>query len=228
MDARLGKHFPGLGREDGGNGSSAPPSRLAQLRKGIRALKPAEALGMTFVWRILSGTEKQDCLGSAVSRFAELGIPNELRMYSDLEDELAWQILWRAMRDTTDVGTDGDARPFAKDVAECRDMLSIDERDALLAAYLDFEEEASPPLGDGEVFFEQIRSLLKKNESATHKARQLISYGSRTLATYLATTAGQQSISPTGRSDTGTNSDESSPSETETAPMSEPENPPSE
>lgn len=193
-DPRLRKSFPGIKEQEPADDRSA----LAKIAGGRRQVRKCEMLGHTFVWRVLSGTEKQDCLGGAVQRFADLGIPTELRVYSDLEDELCWQVLWHAMRDPEIIGTDSHPYPraYAASVSECRDVLTVDERDMLIIAYMDFQEEINPAATEPAMFSAQIEEVLKKNDDSTQQLTDLINFGSHSLATYLLTMASQQSSSP--------------------------------
>lgn len=179
-------------------------SRLAVILRGRRHTKVGhfpDKPDDTFRWRVLTGTEKQECQACAIRRFNELGIPPELRMYQDLEEELTWQVLFRGMRDESDPGTLNDPYPksFAANVDELRDLLTVDERDALLIDYLDFESEVdpSPETVNAEVI-QQITIALKKKES--ERLRALNDFDSATLRSYLATTVAPLLISQTGKS----------------------------
>ena len=64
-------------------------STLARIRQGKRYTRigklPADRL--PFQWRVLTGTEKQECVAAALEHFAKLKIPADLRSHQDLEDE---------------------------------------------------------------------------------------------------------------------------------------------
>jgi len=146
-------------------------SALARMRRGKRETKPGALPGdkTPFVWRVLSGTEKQECLAAAADRFRELNLPVELRMHSDLEDEVVWQILFLAMRDAASVGDASEPFPvpFAASVDELRDLLSVDERDLLASEYLDFEDDVNPdPAKLHPELFDAIAEAAKKKDRA--------------------------------------------------------------
>jgi len=174
-------------------------SKLAAMRAGKRHLKPGALPvdGTPFLWRVLTRGEKQECEAAAVARFAEMGIPVELRGHQAFEDELTTQVLWLAMRDA-----DKPERPFATDAKEVRDLLTADELDVLWTKYADFEEEVNPDelTIDPELSAEIDRALKKKD------ARVLISFGSRSLANYLLATDNPLSSSPMPRSEFGEDS----------------------
>ena len=175
-------------------------SKLAAMRAGKRHLKPGALPGETapsFVWRVLTRGEKQECTAAATKRFADIGVPPELRGYQDFEDETITQVLWRAMRDA-----DKPERPFATDARELRDLLTADELDVLWTQYADFEEEVNPDeiTASPELLAEIDRILKKKDETA------LISFGSRSLANYLLAMGCRASNSRTGSSVSGEDS----------------------
>jgi hypothetical protein len=143
-----------------------------------------------FRWRILTGTEKQECLAGACERFAILGVDKELRHYRDLEDEVVWQILFYALRDP-DKESDAKGvpypRPLFPDADTCRDAMSPDERDILVSRYLDFEERVAPQIGDAEAFFLAIDDAVKKKDPDRSSMTTLMNFGSYTLASYILT-----------------------------------------
>lgn len=161
--------------------------KLASLLQGRRLTRESEIPGadIPFVWRVLSGADKQACLGDACARFQKLGIPVELRSHNDLEDETVWQIIARGMRDPDNV-----ERQLAP-VDECRENLTVDQRDILMSEYMDLEEECDPdPINVPALWFEEVQAALKKQPEEA--ARLLSSFGSRALVSYLLSTASQQ------------------------------------
>jgi hypothetical protein len=189
---------------------AAGVSKLAKLIRGRRHVKhsriPDDESPIPFVWVVLTGREKQEAAADSLRRFKDLGIPSELRSYSDLDDELTWQIIARAMRDPDVPGTD--AQPFPRQLAPVDEVreLTVDERDILMSEYLDLEEEVDPdPLKMSRDWHAEIESALKKTPP---DVRALSNFGSRTLIGYLLTTVRPRLISPTG-------SYESSPADSE-------------
>lgn len=192
----------------------AAASRLATLRSNPRATKPDVIVGdaargeepIPFMWRMLSGTEKQLVRANAVRQINGLGIPLELLGATDLEDECGWQILALAMRNPDEIGPDPRnpyPHPLAASVDELRDLLDTDERDALVTRYLDFEEEFDKEPSDmTEAELGAILALAKKKPSES--LGPLINFGSRTLARCLLTLVAQLSSSPSGSSSNST------------------------
>lgn len=223
-DSRIRQSVPGLTEESDDTGSR---STLAQRLLGRRSTKPdefefvrgewAETVG--FRWRILSGTEKQECLSSACERFQVLGVDKELRHYTDLEDEVVWQILFYAMRDPS---KESDAkgvpypRPLFPNAETCRDAMSPDERDILVSRYLDFEEKVSPQVGDAEAFFLAIDNAVKKKDPGQSSMTTLMNFGSYILASYILFMESQRQNSLTFSAPTS--------SEENTAPSSDGKN----
>lgn len=175
-------------------------SRLASARRGKRELKPGALRdGVGFVWRVLTGTERQEAEAHAYARFAQLGLPHEYRAYASIEDETWYQVLWRALRDPDDPNL-----PLARDVDELRDLIGDEERDELATAYGDFEEEVNPigaarPISEAE--FEAIVEAIKKNDPARG-----ISFGSVTLWRCLVSMADRLSSSQKLRSSSSSSS----------------------
>ena len=198
-------------------------SKLNALLRGTLHTKPSSIPGsdIDFVFRVLSGHDKQAVLGNACKRFDELGIPVELRHYNDLEDEMTWQILAMAMRDPDHKGSD--ANPYPKPLAtvdECREKLTPDERDSLISEYMDLEEQVDPdPMNVPDEWFEAVTGALKKK--APERARALNSFGSRILTGYMDTMADQLLNSLSGKSGTAPFSGENS-SDSNSEIMSEP------
>jgi hypothetical protein len=200
-------------------GAAAAQSKLARYRNAYRAHKPDVLRGdpergieaLPFVWRLLNGQEKQDAMSAAVARLDGVGIPLELMGSAELEDELSWQILARAMRDP-DVQGELDRDPYpvplAADVDELRQRLTTDERDDLRYRYLDFEEEndrAPRDLSAEEML--AIERVAKKKPSES--LAQLMSFGTRSLALYLRSSVARLSPSASGSSGSSTESSES-------------------
>jgi hypothetical protein len=140
-----------------------------------------------FVWRRLSVRGKQAAIDAATKRFRELEIPPELRSYADWEEELALQVLHRAMRDPGDPGTD--SNPFPKTLANTADelgeFLDEDTRDLLAIEYRDFEDEHSPDnAAPSQAELDALESAIEKKD-----LRVLNSFGPRTLRHWLLTSA---------------------------------------
>jgi hypothetical protein len=178
-------------------------SKLAKLLRGRRHFRRS-SIGrgdgeVPFVWMVLSGSEKQEAAAGALVRFKELGIPNELRSYTDLEDELTWQVIARAMRDPDVPGTE--FAPYPNQLAPVEEIreLTVDERDILYSEYADLEEEVDPdPLKMSQDWHAEIESALKKTPP---DVRALSNFGSRIVIGYLLTTVRPRLISPTGNSE---------------------------
>lgn len=194
-------------------GSRTPSSEIKELRdddsraRGITALstlirgrkhtKPSKIPGteIEFVWRVLGGREKQECLALACARFDTLGIPKELRTYTDLEDELTWQMVAAAMRSPTEAGDDANPYPLALGTPdEVREALTVDERDILITEYMDLEEQVDPdPLLQPEIWHDDVVAALKKSLHSTDEAVSILSnLGSRALLSFLLTTVAPQ------------------------------------
>ena len=194
--------------------TSAGITTLAKLVQGRQHTKPSIIPGtrIAFVWRVLGGREKQECLAGALQRFKDMGMPPELRHYTDLEDEVTWQMIGRAMRDP-EIKSD-DRGPYPKPLAtidEIRDTLSTDERDIMMSEYMDLEDEVDPdPMFKSEQWHAQVEEALKKSQ-VDEAAKALSLCGLRMLAGYLLTTVRPQLISQTGKST-------SSPPDTKTQP----------
>ena len=144
-----------------------------------------------FVWRKLSAREKQLAVASAVRQLEKVGIPQAFRAYADVEDEIAIQLLHRAMRDPSEPGTSTD--PFPKKLAASADevgnLFDEDLRDLLAIEYRDLEDDTSPDEGD--FTDEEMRALEEAIEKKS--ARLLKSFGPRILRRYLLTSASRQS-----------------------------------
>lgn len=195
-------------------------SKLATLMRGRREVTHTKIPGTDIgvVIRALMGSEKQECLGEANKRFADLGIPPEMRSYTDFEDEICWQILARVLRDPDD-----ESKSIAKDVDELRDLMTIDERDVLMTEFLDLEERCNPdPALMPEIWHDQISATLKKKRThSLDSLGELLNFGSRALASYMLTSAFQPSTLPTLKSgsspDSSTISNQGQPAEAEAA-----------
>jgi hypothetical protein len=203
-DPRMRRSFTGPAEIEDDPKTVAAESKIAQRLRGRRSTKPdcIDGTDVNFVWRILSGSEKQEVTAGACRRFEELGLEKEFRWFRDIEDEMCWQIIYRGMRDPDDEGTAADPypKPLAHSVDELRDLLTPEERDMLLSRYIDFEEIVNPPIGDPEVFFEQIQQAVKKNETIAERMTALINFGSHMLASYILFSESQPSTSPTSSS----------------------------
>lgn len=153
---------------------------ISVLRSGKRYLvdDELEANGITarFTWRVLTRSEKQVCLSRSIARFKELGIPEELRGCEDLESEVTTQVLFEAMR-----SADDSDRPFAGNVDELREFLTVDQAAQLWNRYADFEDEVNPNL-DESLVVPLIEEAIKKKD-----LHILMSYGAPMLATYILT-----------------------------------------
>jgi hypothetical protein len=188
------------------DGRSRGITALSKLIRGRKHTKPGRIpeSDIEFEWRVLTGREKQECLARACQRFESLGIPKELRTYTDLEDELTWQVIGAAMRNRSVKGDDADPYPEPLDTMDnVRDALTVDERDILVSEYMDLEEQVDPdPANMPDIFYDEIISALKKSlKDPTGAASSLSNFGSRTLIGFLLTTASQLLPALTGRSE---------------------------
>ncbi len=199
-DRRIAARFPGLKEASKDNADEA--SKLARVTRGRRSVKACKMLGHDFVWRILSGSEQQECVSGAIERFRQLEIPPEMRTYNDLEQEISWQILWRTMRDPEVIGTDVDPYPrsYADSVSEVREELSTDERDVFINSYMDYEEEINPAALGLDIFHQQIGEILKKNDETNQPLVDLMNFGSHSLASFLLTMVRPLLTSPSHKS----------------------------
>lgn len=173
-------------------------SRLRAMRAGRRYTKPSqvpanEEMGhpsVPFVWRIVTENERADAVAAAHRYLEDRHVPIVVPGQSYLEQETAWQLLWRAMRDP-----DHD-KPLARDVDELREFLTHEERDILITEYLDVEELVNPDLRS---LSKEERALLiealKKNDTRTG-----LSFGCAMLWAFLRTLEGQPWNSPTPKS----------------------------
>jgi hypothetical protein len=163
-------------------------SALARLRRGRRLTGKGKLpdTGEPFGWRLLTGIEEDQAVAQACARLNDLGIPVELRSYSDLEQAVAWEVLSLAMRDLEpELGGNGEPypRPFAEDSLELRDLLSETECDILFSDYGDFRASVDPdPWELDPETYRAIAEAVKKKHVAN-----LTSFGSRALASFLLT-----------------------------------------
>lgn len=205
-DPRIRESIPGLAEAKDDDAGSR--STLAQRLLGRRFTEADEfefirddwSEVVPFRWRILSGTEKQECLSSACERFQILGVDKELRHYRDLEDEVVWQILFYALRDPSKESDSRGVpypRPLFPDADTCRDAMSPDERDILVSRYLDFEERIAPQIANAEAFFLAIDDAVKKNGPGRSSMTTLMNFGSFILASYILSLESQLSSSQT-------------------------------
>lgn len=179
-------------------------SALARYRQGRRLVGKGKlpGTGEEFAWRLLNGTEEDEVVSATIKHLADLGVPYELRAYSDLEEVETWEILARAMRDPDPpMAADGTLlpRPFAKDALELRACFSKMEREILGIDYEDFVTSVDPdPVDIEPPVLIAIEDAIKKKD-----APNLIAFGSRALASYLLTMGSPPSNSPIGNSGSG-------------------------
>lgn len=201
----------GLGELRNDDSRARGVTALGALLRGRKHTKASAIKGrapgepdVPFVWVVLSGREKQECMGRACARFDALGIPHELRTYTDLEQELTWQLVAAAMRSPDNRGTD--ANPFPDllgEPDEVRDALTVDERDILISEYMDLEELVDPdPMLQPQQWHDDIVHALKKSLDDSDAAASILSnLGSRALLSFLLTTVAPRLASLTGNSD---------------------------
>ncbi|KKM84773.1 hypothetical protein LCGC14_1295800 [marine sediment metagenome] len=220
-DPRMRRSFTGAREVENDPKAIEAESKIAQRLRGRRSTQPdcIDGTDVNFVWRILMGSEKQEVTAGACRRFEDLGLDKEFRWFRDIEDEMVWQILFRAMRDPDYEGDAGEPYPktLAHSVDELRDLLTVEERDKLVSRYLDFEEVINPPIGNPEIFFDQINEAVKKNDSPAERMTALLDFGSHLLASYILFSESQQSTSPTSSS-SGTSGPSNNSKPTQSAP----------
>lgn len=158
--------------------------------------------GQPFKWRLLRGALEDEAVAAAIRRLADLGLPVELRGYEYLDEQLAWEMLARAMRDPNVAGSESNPYPrylaFVIDKKSkkkipspdiLRELLSNDERDTLLRDYLDFRSDSDPDPDDlaPEIAAALTAAIKKKdvtrlNDFEPHMLRSwLLSMGARLL-----------------------------------------------
>lgn len=201
---------------------------LATLARGRKHTRPGKIpdTEIDFMWRVLGGRQKQECIALACARFDELGIPKELRTYTDLEDEQRWQVIAAAMREPDIKGTDSDPYPQPLGTPdEIREALTIDERDILFSDYLDLEELVDPdPVKMPEQWHDDITAALKKSQHDRDESVRILSnLGLRTLIGWCITMVAPRLSLLTGNSDSslGTGSSTKNPSNPKTQSESE-------
>jgi hypothetical protein len=184
-------------------------SMLARARQGKRHTEFGKlpGCGTQFVWRVLTGDERQECVGAALKRFKDLGIPYELRLGEELVHETWYQILHLAMRDPDLV----DKRSFAYSVDEFRKLIGDDERDILATQYMDIEEKVNPQIDQiTEDEYNAILRVIKKNDMPAG-----INYGSAALWNCLRIMATQLQTLPSFNSGSGASSEQTTTSQSE-------------
>lgn len=162
-----------------------PLSRLAEIARGKRELRPATwpGLGIACRMRVLSCSEVQECQAAAFVRFQDIKLPIDVYSISLFEDEVITQLLHRACRDQDNP----QEQTFAIDAQDLRENTNVDQRAAMFEIYKEFADSVDPsPL---DMAPEEVRTILeaiKKKDRIT-----LSSFGLRALVTYLLTTASQ-------------------------------------
>jgi hypothetical protein len=180
-------------RPPGHSAADKAESKLATYMAGSLVAEHSTIPGTDkpFVWRKLSSRQKQLAVAAAVRRLEEVAIPQGLRSYADLEDEIAIQVLHLAMRDPDVEGTEFDPYPrtLATNADEFGLLIDEDTRDLLAIEYRDLEEDTSPRADEFDD--EEMRAL----EDAIEKksSRLLNSFGPRILRHWLLTSASPQS-----------------------------------
>jgi hypothetical protein len=172
--------------------------RLAALVKGRRPTQPARWPGINAEcsMKILSSTEVLACYAAAYHYFRDvLDVEVNAMTYSQFEEEILTQILFRACRDPQNAD-----QTFATDVDDMRDHTTPDERAAVFTLYNDFRAEHDPDASEmTPALVRELDELVKKKDAAT-----LRGFGSPVLVNYLLTTANRPSSSVSSSSDTTT------------------------
>ena len=177
---------------------------LARMRQGKRVLKPMTWPGrpeVRFQFSVLSSSEVQECFFAAFKVFAEAGVdPGHVVLMGPFDDELACQILYRAMLDPDRaLDENGQPRRLARDIQDLRDNSEEHERDYLLDQYADFRKSVDPTPDDlSQEENDAIVEAVKKKDRVVLKG-----FGSAKLASFLLTSASPPSTSPTDRSGSG-------------------------
>ena len=136
-------------------------SRLEKIKAGQRHVRTIRFPGtdQDAGLRVLTNAERQQALFATEDHFRKHGIEFSAATVEAFEDENTTQMLALALRDP--VQTD---RTFAAGADELRGLLTRDEKNELVAAYEEFEQEVSPSASDltGEELDELLEAL-KKN-----------------------------------------------------------------
>jgi hypothetical protein len=182
--------------------------RLTAMRQGKKVFLdgfwPGDVDGPPFKMAVLSCTEVGECRGAAFAHLVSLGLDPTDGMHLDLYyDEVATQILYRAMREPADT-----AKRLASDAKDLRDAMSADERSALFDAYSDFRASIDPaPETLSPALLEAMVEAVKKKDKEA-----LLAFGGRRLAVFLLTGGLQLPSSPTGKFESASSSETSTPS----------------
>lgn len=114
---------------------------LEKLKAGKRNIRIVKFPGtdQDVAVRIMSNAERQEALFATEDRFKQKKIEVSTTTVEAYDDENTTQILARALRDPDDP-----EKPFAKNADQMRDLLNLKEKNALVAEYNAFEDEASP------------------------------------------------------------------------------------
>lgn len=149
---------------------------LERLKRGSENKKTIKFPGTeTYVQiRVLSEGERQAAHFATEQHFKRQGIEVSIATVDAYEAEKTIQLLFRAL-------SDEEGNPLARTPARFAELLTIDEKNALVEEYMAHERDCSPnpeTLSDGEI--DEILEELKKNQtipgsvSSMTIARQLI------------------------------------------------------
>jgi hypothetical protein len=114
-------------------------SQLEKLKAGKRNTKIIKFPGteQDIVINVLSNAERQDAHFAAERHFKGNHIEVSMVTVDAYEGEKSLQMIYRALKDA-------DHQPIAKTVDAFRSLLTLDEKDFLIAEYIAFEKECSP------------------------------------------------------------------------------------
>lgn len=166
-------------------------TRLAAIAAGKRQFKDAlfPGLEIPVKFAVLSCTETQECYAAALQRFGELNMEVTPYTVEPFTDELATQVLYRAVREPGEEHGPLYEKRVAADAADLRDSTTVDQRAAAFQAYRDFQHQVDPdPANLSDEELNEILELVKKKDRAA-----LLALGSASLASFILTTASQQS-----------------------------------
>jgi len=156
-------------------------SLLEKLKSGKRNVRLIKFPGTDHdvALRVLSNAEVQEALFATEGRFKQKKIEVSATTVEAYEDENTIQILTRALRDPKDP-----EQPFAANVDQLREMITLEEKNDLVREYDAFENEVSPSaktIDDDELdrIFDEVK---KKPETGS----SLNIYTLRKLIIYLA------------------------------------------
>lgn len=114
---------------------------LDRIKAGARNTRTIKFPGtdQDVVIRVLSKAQIQEARFAADETFSKRGVEPGLMTADEYEEERTNQMLYLALRDPADP-----AAPIASSAAAFKALVTLDEMDALAAAYRAFEHECSP------------------------------------------------------------------------------------